>query len=178
MVNGREGQDVIAVVEALADSGYAVGAAVIDAKLFVPQSRPRVFIVAVRGDLAIPAALSDDHPTAWCSTEALVEALDGRRVWWPKLPLPTGTPIALEGCFDASAHDWIAMQLSDFGAPSQRVLGERLDVGGRHLGTIFRRTRDGEPCVGMPFRRPRRHPARRLGRKLSTVLGADRGRED
>ncbi len=42
------GKDFAAIASALADSGYKFGAAVIDASHFVPQSRPRVFFIAVR----------------------------------------------------------------------------------------------------------------------------------
>jgi DNA (cytosine-5)-methyltransferase 1 len=37
-----------------ASGGYRFGAVVMDAVRFVPQSRPRLFIVAVREDLTIP----------------------------------------------------------------------------------------------------------------------------
>ena len=65
---------------------------VIDAVDFVPQSRPRLFVIAVGARLAIPArlvadaALDDAHP------RALVEAMQGlsapaRRSWlWWRLP--------------------------------------------------------------------------------------------
>ncbi|HZZ24294.1 MAG TPA: DNA cytosine methyltransferase [Roseiarcus sp.] len=143
MVNGRDGRDVIAVVEALSGASYAVGAVLIDAAWFVPQSRPRVFLIAVRGDLVIPDALRGDRPTPWCSTDALVKALDGRVTWWPALPLPTASPTALETCFDAKATGWIPMAPSDFGKPSRHAI-ERLN-GDRRLGTVFRRTRNEGP---------------------------------
>jgi DNA (cytosine-5)-methyltransferase 1 len=36
---------------------------VIDAALFVPQSRARVFVVAVRADMIVPPQLTQDGPT-------------------------------------------------------------------------------------------------------------------
>ena len=41
-------------VDALTEAGYRFGAVVIDASLFVPQSRERVFIVAVDADAPYP----------------------------------------------------------------------------------------------------------------------------
>ncbi len=48
------GKDFEAICSALAAEGYRFGALVIDAALFIPQSRPRLFIIAVCEDLAIP----------------------------------------------------------------------------------------------------------------------------
>ena len=49
------GKDFSAICDALAGEGYNFGALVIDAALFLPQSRPRLFIVAVSEDVAVPA---------------------------------------------------------------------------------------------------------------------------
>ena len=51
------GKDFSAICDALAAEGYNFGALVIDAALFLPQSRPRLFIVAVREDVAVPSDL-------------------------------------------------------------------------------------------------------------------------
>ncbi len=51
------GKDFTKICEALAKERYRFGALVIDAALFVPQSRPRLFIIAAREDVAIPASL-------------------------------------------------------------------------------------------------------------------------
>jgi DNA (cytosine-5)-methyltransferase 1 len=48
LLSSHGGADFIALVHALDDLGYRVGALEIDAALFVPQSRPRLFIVAAR----------------------------------------------------------------------------------------------------------------------------------
>ncbi|QGM99414.1 DNA cytosine methyltransferase [Methylocystis parvus] len=52
------GKDFTSICAALADEGYRFGALVIDAALFLPQSRPRLFIVAAREDVATLDALS------------------------------------------------------------------------------------------------------------------------
>ncbi|WP_424361934.1 DNA cytosine methyltransferase [Methylocystis parvus] len=52
------GKDFESICEALAGEGYKFGALVIDAALFLPQSRPRLFIVAVRGDGLVPKSLA------------------------------------------------------------------------------------------------------------------------
>src|ERR1700730_5088446 len=52
------GKDFAAICSSFEHSNYAFGAVVIDAALFVPQSRPRLFILGVRNDLAIPTGLT------------------------------------------------------------------------------------------------------------------------
>jgi DNA (cytosine-5)-methyltransferase 1 len=82
--------------EALRDLGYRVGAVVIDAKAFVPQSRQRAFIVAVSEEVPLDG-LSQRLPSGPFHPEGLVRASfvvnDPDWVWW-SLPLPNGTPPA------------------------------------------------------------------------------------
>lgn len=51
------GRDFEALCLALVDKGYRIGARVVDAVQFVPQSRPRMFLIAVRDGAEIPASL-------------------------------------------------------------------------------------------------------------------------
>lgn len=52
------GADFAAICSALTKSGYSFGAMVLDAVHFVPQSRPRPFIVAMRRELSLSGALA------------------------------------------------------------------------------------------------------------------------
>lgn len=56
-LTSRQGKDFVAITSALSGSGYRFGAMVLNARLFVPQSRPRVFFVAVRRGEEIPPEL-------------------------------------------------------------------------------------------------------------------------
>ena len=58
LITSHDGADFAAIYEAMVDAGYNVGAVVIDAELFVPQSRPRLFMIGVDKALPIPAGLS------------------------------------------------------------------------------------------------------------------------
>jgi DNA (cytosine-5)-methyltransferase 1 len=48
LLTSHGGKDFEALCQAFFDEGYRVGAFEIDAARFVPQSRPRVFVVATR----------------------------------------------------------------------------------------------------------------------------------
>jgi DNA (cytosine-5)-methyltransferase 1 len=64
LLTSHGGKDFDAVCGALAACDYRVGAVVIDAALFVPQSRERVFIIGVSSDADVPAGLVAGGPTA------------------------------------------------------------------------------------------------------------------
>ena len=52
VLTSHGGRDFCAIVAALGDLGYRTGAFVLDARFFVPQSRPRVFFVALRENIS------------------------------------------------------------------------------------------------------------------------------
>jgi DNA (cytosine-5)-methyltransferase 1 len=71
--------------------------AVIDAALFLPQSRERVFVVAVDSSIAIPAALTSPTPGLPFHPPPLLKALHRQKtapIWW-RLPLPPARNTAL-----------------------------------------------------------------------------------
>jgi DNA (cytosine-5)-methyltransferase 1 len=89
LITSHGGKDFDAICGALAACDYRVGAMVIDAALFVPQSRERVFIIGVGSEADIPAELVADGPTAPFHPPALVVACKRQRdpIWW-RLPVP------------------------------------------------------------------------------------------
>lgn len=88
------GADFDVICRTFAANGYCYGALVINADRFVPQSRPRLFIIGIRCDIAIPDELVAPGPTGIFHTPALRRAV-GRLsdaalehwVWW-NLPEP------------------------------------------------------------------------------------------
>ena len=68
---------------ALVERGYSCGAVLLNASHFVPQSRPRVFVIAVQEDCHIPEALVKNEP-CWLHSKAAIKL--GRELpgwfWW------------------------------------------------------------------------------------------------
>ena len=56
LLSSRGGEDFVTVVAALAGLGYWVDAFLVDAESFVPQSRPRLFVVGCRPGCIPPGA--------------------------------------------------------------------------------------------------------------------------
>lgn len=93
-LNSHGGKDFAAIGSALAATGYRFGAMVVDAARFLPQSRPRLFIIGILAGTRIPAGLTAPGPIPEWHTDALIQAksqLSGRAaakwLWWT-LPAP------------------------------------------------------------------------------------------
>lgn len=88
------GEDFRELIRALVALGYAPGAMVLDAQHFVPQSRPRLFIVAAREDVDLSGLTraEADPLLAPASLLRVQDSLDEptRRSWrwWRLPPLP------------------------------------------------------------------------------------------
>ncbi|WP_293760616.1 DNA cytosine methyltransferase [uncultured Aquitalea sp.] len=88
LVSVKGGAHYRALHEKLRQRGYAVGALMLDAVRWVPQSRPRIFVVAFHQDFPIPAELTAAGPT-WAHPAAVVNAAQGISDWvWWRLPEP------------------------------------------------------------------------------------------
>jgi DNA (cytosine-5)-methyltransferase 1 len=94
-VTSKDGRDFEMLCRALKSLGYFYGALMLDAVHFVPQSRPRLFIVALRSDLdQFANGFTDDSPSLLWATDALKRSFmrlrpDLRRSWrWWRLPAP------------------------------------------------------------------------------------------
>jgi DNA (cytosine-5)-methyltransferase 1 len=94
LLTANGGRDFAAIVRSLSIVGYRVGGVVLDGRHFVPQSRPRVFIVAVRLDCPLPAAVTSDtpieawHPKAMQNAVDRLSELDRDNWFWLRLPTP------------------------------------------------------------------------------------------
>jgi DNA (cytosine-5)-methyltransferase 1 len=93
-LTSHSGRDFEAICNTFADVEYRYGALVINAALFVPQSRPRLFIVGVRADVEIDRALLSPEPIAPFHTAALQRAFgrvskpaQRKMIWW-NVPAP------------------------------------------------------------------------------------------
>jgi len=93
-LTSHRGKDFEAICQTFADAGYRYGAVVINAALFVPQSRPRLFVIGVRANIEIDPGLISPEPLSPFHTHGLQKALgaiptalkDGL-LWW-NLPTP------------------------------------------------------------------------------------------
>jgi DNA (cytosine-5)-methyltransferase 1 len=154
VLTSNGGRDFTAIATTLAESGYRFGAMVMDARWFLPQSRPRVFIVAVREDVEIPAALIADEPSArWTMAmlrtahARLKPAQAERWIWW-NLAETKGVPQGFSDLLEDNPagvawHDAAqTKKLLDAMSPLNRRKVEVAKTAGRRMvGALYRRTR-------------------------------------
>lgn len=157
-ITSHGGRDLESIGRALDVAGYDYGPFVADAADFLPQSRPRLFVIGVHRSLRIPRDLLAGAPDPQWHPKALrlfhasraAEARPGWR-WW-RLPPPPGRNTELLSIIESSPvgvewHDPAHTQrLLDMMAPLHRA---RVDAARalRRLvvGAIYRRARpDGE----------------------------------
>lgn len=148
------GKDFATICAALRDGGYAVGAIVIDAILFVPQSRPRLFFIAVRRNVRVPAELISLAPTPpWHSKtlrtayEKLSNEIKNDWIWW-NLPLPRRRRVSLSDIIEETPKgvNWFSVQeterlLSMMSEINQAKLAKAKQLGRRIVGGVYKRTR-------------------------------------
>jgi DNA (cytosine-5)-methyltransferase 1 len=154
MLTSKGGADFAAICAALQGLGYRFGALTIDAVDFLPQSRPRVFIVAIRRGDAPPSWLvSPGPPPRHVSTSlqraaaALPPALAADWLWW-RAPEPPRANLRLADCLDVEppAARWHNVQqtarlLAALSPASRRDIALACAGGERAIGALFRRTR-------------------------------------
>ena len=134
---------------ALRDLGYRVGALVINASEFVPQSRARAFIVAVSEEVPI-GHLSQVGPSAPFHSAALIRvaaSLDRDWIWWT-LPAPPVRRLSFQDVCERSGGWDTAAKTAEICAMlsplNQRKLEKARESKVFFAGTAYRRTRPDE----------------------------------
>jgi DNA (cytosine-5)-methyltransferase 1 len=74
LLNTNGGADFRSVLETLSELGYRSGAVVLDARHFVPQSRPRVFIIGVAENVRVPGNIVGEGPSKAWHSDPLITA--------------------------------------------------------------------------------------------------------
>lgn len=154
LLTSRDGADFRALVETVAGDGYWVGAIVADAADFLPQSRPRLFIVAIALEQAIAgrtrSAFATDlwHPERLRRAQALLSQTARARWMWFSPPAPPtrnlqladiveNTPIGVTWHDEAETSRLLDMMSKVNRTKVDRAAGSGL----RAVGTIYKRTR-------------------------------------
>jgi len=153
-LTSHSGKDFVAICEALADRGYNFGAIVADAVHFVPQSRPRLFVIALREDISPAALTTAEEPySPWHNAglknayQRLPAALQDRWMWW-RLPKPPKRQIRFADVVEdnPTSTAWhtkeeTTMLLSMMSEVNLAKVETAKASGTRMVGTIYKRTR-------------------------------------
>jgi len=159
-LTSHNGCDFEAICKTFADAGYRYGALVINAALFRPQSRPRLFMIGVHADVEIDEALTSSGPIAPFHTAALQRAFERvgnaaqkHMVWW-NIPTPprrnqTFADLIEENPTSVAWHSAAeTKQLLAMMSPINRDKVKAAQRAGRRMvGGVYKRTRLNEKGV-------------------------------
>lgn len=154
------GKDFEAICQTFADAGYRCGALVINAALFLPQSRPRLFVVGVHADVNVDPALLAPGPIEPFHTRGLQSAVERlpatlreTMLWW-NVP----TPSRRNSTFASMIEENPTSVSWHTPAETQQLLGMMSPInlakvnaakraGRRMVGGVYKRTRLNEKGV-------------------------------
>lgn len=152
------GRDFEVICRTFAEAGYCWGALVINADHFLPQSRPRLFVIGLRHDITVdpalttPAAEGPFHPhSLQRAVDRLPNVLRDSMVWW-RLPTPEAPAASLASVIEneSSGTAWHSR------AETARLLTL---MSPKNLAKVEAAMQTGERCVGGLYRRTRRDAA-------------------
>lgn len=199
-LTSRGGADFVTAANALADQGYYLDAFVLDAKYFVPQSRPRVFIIGVHKTVktgqiihrSVDFRLADPWEESIRRQGALRPAKLVRHMesvtlstGWVCTPIATPTPSRqpLSAVLDTGANQawWddekVQKHYDTLSLLHKRQVDDLLKAKKRLITTGYRRKRNGRTRLEVRFdgiagclRTPRGGSARQI------VVYLDRGK--
>ena len=151
------GKDFEVICQTLSDAGYRCGALVINATLFLPQSRPRLFVIGVHGDVKVDPTLLSPGPIEPFHTRGLqiaVEKLPAKlrkeMMWW-NMPTPSRristfaniieeNPLSVQWHTPAETQQLLAM-MSPINVAKVNAAKR---AGRRMVGGVYKRTRVNE----------------------------------
>ena len=132
---------------ALRERGYNVGAVVVDARMFLPQSRPRAFLIAATSEISLKG-LTQMAPSAPFHSAPVIRAAnavnDRGWTWWA-LPIQAGRVPRFADLYERDAPCDSASKTSELlamlSSQNRAKLRAALETGGLLIGTGYRRTR-------------------------------------
>lgn len=161
LLSSNGGRDFAEVVSSLAMLNYRVGSLVIDAARFVPQSRPRLFVVAISTEMRLPGSLIDPSNDPCFRTPSLARAESNlpahvlKSVVQLRLPEPPRHYADLASIIEREPqgvrwHDVAETErLLEMMSPVNRRKVEAAKLSGKMMvGGVYRRTRPDESGIG------------------------------
>jgi DNA (cytosine-5)-methyltransferase 1 len=153
LVSAHDGMHYRRLHRALVERGYRVGALLIDARHWTPQSRPRIFVVGVAR--SIDTTDLHDHTPGWAHARAIQKAADKLPNWiWWRLPTPTQRALSLAAVIDFHApsddSQRTAYNLSLIPPAHRERLTNALQLGEKIIPG-YKRTRNGRQVLELRF---------------------------
>ena len=174
--------DFVLLLNQLASCQYRAGACVVDADRWLPQSRRRVFIIAVRNDVPVPDVCRSASPRPAWAPPVLKKAVSKLEpgaladwVWWDMPEPPDHATTLADIVEDVPEAAWSGLEaierfLAMLDPPGRVRLQRMRDAGAPAFGTVVERT---DPSTGIRISSMRAEVAFTL---MATGTGSSRQR--
>lgn len=153
-LTSHEGKDFEAICQTFADAGYRCGALVINADLFLPHSRPRLFVIGVHADVTVDSTLLAHGPIEPFHTRGLQSAVERLpaelrqgMLWW-NMPTPNRRNTTFASMIEENPSS-VSWHTS---AETQQLLGMMSPI---NLAKVNAAKRAGRRMVGGVYKRTR-----------------------
>lgn len=147
LLSSNDGENYRSLHNALIQRGYNCGAICLNASVFVPQSRPRVFVIAVKNEVSIPSLVVGDGP-CWLHNSAAIKLGNELENWvWWKAKKPAKRSSSIKDILDPNAtydKDDVLRLVPEKGMKT-------LNSHERVVATGYRRTRNGSQQLELRF---------------------------
>jgi DNA (cytosine-5)-methyltransferase 1 len=146
----HSGRDIASAIRSLNGLGYSVDVLSIDARHFLPQSRPRLFLIGTDSPVASTTAVNSMRPD-WLTPVFEDKSLVTHRMSVPELPplLVDGLASYLEPMDDDDARWWLKDRVDSFVGSLSDLQSRRFTTlrerEGLTVRTAYRRMRQGTP---------------------------------
>ena len=154
LVSTANGSHYRALHKALTSRGFRVGAMLIDAIRWTPQSRPRIFVVAVDANADVPPNLIGDQPS-WLHSAAIQKTANGLDSWiWWQAPAPPPRTQTLSDIVDWDApFDNPEAQERNIKliSPRHRAILDAVPKSTPFVAPGYKRTRNGSQVLELRF---------------------------
>jgi len=154
-LTSKGGADFEAICRTYAEAGYRYGAVVINAEQFVPQSRPRLFVIGVAPGVEISADMLSPEPMEPFHTRALGRAvarlpedITENLVWW-NIPTPERRVTTFADIIEEKPKSVVWHTHAE----TRKILDMMSPL---HLAKVAAAKRAGRRMVGGVYRRTRR----------------------
>lgn len=155
-LSSHNGKDFATIGTAFHQAGYIFGALVVDASLFLPQSRPRLFIIGAKRGVEIPRRLMADGPCVPWHTRTLTAAYEKLSpktkqswIWW-NLPLPPKRQSVFADMIEVNVSGaWFSPEETQRLLAMMSEVNRKKVIEAKHqecriVGSIYKRTRPDE----------------------------------
>lgn len=151
LVSAAKGSHYKRLHEALLDRCYKVGAVILDAAYWVPQSRKRVFVVAI--DNRFKTTEFESEMPSWCHPSSIQRAAEGLEQWiWWRIPEPSQRKTTIESIVDLHAPcDNEERRRHLLGLIPPKHLEKTAHSNGRFVFPGYKRVRHGKQVLELRF---------------------------